>query len=117
VDKAIAGTKLTKLEIESDGTRAGTTLKVNGKEVKDLASLSFYFWNDCLPNNVTFGYSVADKAEENSGEIASTTYYSLTPGPCGCDATLAQASKVPTEHLPRITHNQRALFAKIGARQ
>jgi hypothetical protein len=116
VEKAIAGTKLTKLEIESDGTRAGTTLKVNGKEVKDIASLSFYFWNDDLPGNLSFGYSVQDKAAE-SGEIASTTYFSLTAGPCGCDATLAQASKVPSEHLPRITHNQRALFAKIGARQ
>jgi hypothetical protein len=117
VDKAEAGQKLTKLEIESDGTREGTTLKVNGKAVKDLASLSFYFWNDDMPGNVSLGYSVKDNPAEGSGEIGSTTYYSLCPPACGCDATLAQASRVPFEHLPRVTGGQRSLFAKIGARQ
>ena len=75
--KAIATLAFSKIEIESDGTNAGTKILLNGKKIVGLASLAFNFYNsDYSP--VSLGYRVEDGKYE-AGTLQSSTYFSLIP--------------------------------------
>jgi hypothetical protein len=75
--KAVASINFNKLEIESDGTRAGTKILLNGKAIENLASLSFTFFNsDYSP--VSLGFRVEDQ-EIKAGTLLGSTYFSLIP--------------------------------------
>ena len=43
-EKAVASQAFSKLTIETDGTKAGTKILLNGKEIEDLVSLSLMIW-------------------------------------------------------------------------
>lgn len=112
--KAVASINFNKLEIESDGTRAGTKILLNGKAIENLASLSFTFFNsDYSP--VSLGFRVEDQ-EIKAGTLLGSTYFSLIPpkpddadaskravasvGGTGARGFTLQASHViPIEHL------------------
>jgi len=69
--------RLLEIEIESDGTNAGTKILLNGKKIVGLASLAFNFYNsDYSPVNL--GYRVEDGKYE-AGTLQSSTYFSLIP--------------------------------------
>ena len=75
--KAVASINFNKLEIESDGTRAGTKIPLNGKAIENMASLSFTFFNsDYSP--VSLGFRVEDQ-KIKSGTLLGSTYFSLIP--------------------------------------
>ena len=109
--KAVASINFNKLEIESDGTRAGTKILLNGKAIENLASLSFTFFNsDYSP--VSLGFRVEDQ-EIKAGTLLGSTYFSLIPPkPDDADAskravasvggkgfTLQASHVIPVEHL------------------
>ena len=109
--KAVASINFNKLEIESDGTRAGTKILLNGKAIENLASLSFTFFNsDYSP--VSLGFRVEDQ-EIKAGTLLGSTYFSLIPPkPDDADAskravasvggwgfTLQASHVIPIEHL------------------
>ena len=109
--KAVAAINFNKLEIESDGTRAGTKILLNGKAIENLASLSFTFFNsDYSP--VSLGFRVEDQ-EIKAGTLLGSTYFSLIPPkPDDADAskravasvggrgfTLQASYVIPIEHL------------------
>lgn len=73
-----------KLVIKSDGTLAGTTMTIDGKEVSDVRDMFFSMWvpADCEPkylegNHVDFNYSIRKKTQE--GEMAVTTCFRYEP--------------------------------------
>jgi hypothetical protein len=76
--KAVAGDGFKTCTIETDGTKAGTTIKVNGKAIADLRVFSFSFWNDDYGNNVSLGFSTAAPAS-GPGNFSTTTYFTLVP--------------------------------------
>ena len=109
--KAVASINFNKLEIESDGTRAGTKILLNGKAIENLASLTFTFFNsDYSP--VSLGFRVEDQ-EIKAGTLLGSTYFSLIPPkPDDADAskravasvggkgfTLQASRVIPIEHL------------------
>jgi hypothetical protein len=77
-NKAVATTEFTSLSIESDGTRAGTVIKVNGKEVKNASTAYLSFYNDEYGNAVTFEFSTVD-GDRSPGTLSNTTYWRLIP--------------------------------------
>ncbi len=78
-DKSTASTEFTNVEITSNGTRAGTVVKVNGKEVKNLASACLTFYNDDYGNNVYLEFSTRDGDSKSPGTLVNTTYWRLVP--------------------------------------
>ena len=112
--KAVAAINFNKIEIESDGTRAGTKIMLNGKAIENLASLSFTFFNsDYSP--VSLGFRVEDQ-EIKAGTLLGSTYFSLIPpkpddadaskravasvgGAGGKGFTLQASHVIPIEHL------------------
>lgn len=117
--KAIAGDGFKSCTIETDGTRAGTTIKVNGQAVPDLRVFSFSFFNDDYSNNVSLGFSTNSPAG-GPGEFSKTTYFALVPPDDNDDdsaeaskATLVVASNAPLNLLPR-GGELRAQLAQIG---
>ena len=115
--KAVASINFNKIEIESDGTRVGTKILLNGKSIENLASLSFTFFNsDYSP--VSLGFRVEDQ-EIKAGTLLGSTYFSLIPpkpddadaskravasvggggGAGGKGFTLQASHVIPIEHL------------------
>lgn len=87
---ATAATKFEKITIESDGTKKGTVIKVNGKEVSNLSSMSFY-WYDSSYSPVSFSYTVRDP-DPKPGTLHSCTTYRLCSPVESVYATKANAS-------------------------
>ena len=114
--------KFTKATIETDGTRAGTKITVNGKEVQDLASFRFSFWNDDYGSPVSLAFSVEDQSVE-AGALREYKSYHLVPpqeqaeatvatAGVSADPTIQQMPSVPVELLPRSV-DRRSLYAQI----
>ena len=92
--KAVAGDGFTSCTIETDGTREGTSIKVNGKDIPDLRVLSFSFWNDDYGNNVSLGFSTSTPAA-GPGEFSKMTYFTLVPPSTDAEASKAEAAGLP----------------------
>jgi hypothetical protein len=101
--------KFDSITITSDGTKAGTVIQVNGKEVKGLGSLHLMFWNDSYDNNVHISYSVESGGDP--GTLKATTYYSVVPPQANASASIQESPAMPPEHAPR---GGRKLYAQIG---
>lgn len=77
VEQATAALKFEKVEITSDGTREGTTIKVNGKEIKNLSCLDFCFYDSSFMP-ISLRYTIREK-DVKPGELGSYVNYSLNP--------------------------------------
>lgn len=88
-EQATAATKFTKLEIVSDGTKDGTTIKVNGKAIPNLSSMYFSFY-DSTYCPLCIEYTTREK-DTKPGELGSYTSYRLNP-PAPAAANRAEAS-------------------------
>ena len=73
-EKAVASQTFTKLSIETDGTKAGTKILLNGKEIDDLVSLSLMIWPRDSYMPVSLGFRVEDR-DAKPGTLTSSTYY------------------------------------------
>lgn len=88
--QSTAAQKFESITIESDGTKEGTVIKVNGKAIKNVASSYFCFWNDTYGNNVCFEFSTKDlKAEP--GTLQQTVYFRLCPPLASASANATDA--------------------------
>ncbi len=87
---AVASQTFTKLSIETDGTKEGTTILLNGKAIENLASLSLMIWPRDSYMPVSLGFRVEDR-ESNPGTLSTSTYYSLIP-PKPSDGTATRAT-------------------------
>lgn len=116
-----AAETFTSATMTTDGTKAGTKITVNGKEVANLTSFCMSFWKNSYGPPISVSYSTSEDAE--AGEISSVTYFRMEPPEAdGANASKAQASKpvftiqssdvMPIELQP---HNQarRELFGQI----
>ena len=108
--KAVAAETFKKVEIISDGTRAGTRFLINGKEVPGLASVSFYFFNDNFGPNVGLSYRTEEKAA--AGEIGESHYFTLNPPPEPKAEASIQPAAAIASLLPR-GNQRRVMFAQI----
>lgn len=111
-EQAAAAVKFTKFEVVTDGTAKGTTIKINGKEVDNLSSLSFYWYGGSYCP-LSLSYTVRDP-QSKPGELHScTTYYLRCPEPVGAyatdGATVAKAEAAAGEVLADSLYFQ---FAK-----
>ena len=75
--QAMGANKFEKLEIVSDGTQAGTSIKLNGKEIPDLYSADFDFYRSEYSQGVCFNFCTAKEAKP--GELRETHYFCLIP--------------------------------------
>ena len=114
MEKTVAATAFTKIEITSDGTREGTAIKLNGKEIPNLQVLGFTFWNDDYGNNVSLDFSTRDAGAE-PGTLSQTTYWRLVPPAKEADpanaASIQPGGTIPPDRLPR--GERRNLYAQI----
>lgn len=103
--KASAASTFSSVEITSDGTRAGTVIKVNGKEITGLQTLGFNFYNDDLPGNVGLSFTTRD-AQPQPGTLAQTTFWQLHPPENEeAEASLKAGGAVPHDRMPRDGKN------------
>jgi len=63
------------ISITSDGTKIGTKVTVDGKQIDNLSSLHLYL--DSYDSNIGFGYSVKELDKESRMEVR--THYSFDP--------------------------------------
>jgi hypothetical protein len=91
-EQAVAAVKFDKFTIETDGTKAGTKMLLNGKAVANISSLSFY-WYDSIYCPISLSYTVSDQNKHAPGTLAeSTTYRLRCPDMSPAYATKAEAS-------------------------
>lgn len=118
--KALAAQAFSKVEITSDGTADGTVIKLNGKEIADLTSFSFRFYDDHVAGfeNVFIDFCTEDQ-DVAAGTVVGRTYWRVVPPnddkKAAASATRALAfqssSTIPAEHLPRGDRGQ--LWAQL----
>jgi hypothetical protein len=76
--QATAATKVENIEITSDGTVGGTTVKVNGKAIKNLSQANFSLYTGTYDNDVYFSFTTKD-SKPAPGELCQETYFRLVP--------------------------------------
>lgn len=94
-EQAVAAVKFEKIVIETDGTRKGTVIKVNGKEVPNMSSLSFSFY-DSSYCPICLTYTVTDP-EYKAGTLGAYTTYRLR---CPEQAMASKAEASTDEQVP-----------------
>lgn len=117
--KAVAAQAFDKIEFTSDGTVAGSSMKVNGKEVKNLTYMNVTLYSDEYYKGVGVRYQVVDP-NPKAGELLEARTFTLIPKPePKADAAKAEASVGSAQVLetrePR-EHNfeaMRKLFEQI----
>jgi len=78
-DKATASIAFSEINIKTDGTRDGTKILLNGKEIDNLANLNFSFWSDAYGSPVSLSYRVTEKDAKPGTLVGSTCYYLIPP--------------------------------------
>lgn len=90
-EQAAAANKFTGFEVKSDGTQKGTKILVNGKEVENLSSLSFY-WYGGMYMPLSLEYTIREPASVGGEFHKMTTYRLRCPEPQIAYAERATAS-------------------------
>lgn len=108
---ATAAIDLKKIELVSDGTIAGTILKVNGEVIKDLRSVSIDASNGNYYKGVSAYYRTGDlNADVKDGMLAESKEYYLVKRDEDDANASAQANQSPTAH--HASREGIALFAQ-----
>ena len=63
------------INIQSDGTKAGTTVLVNGSQVENMRSIEFYM--DSYSSNPSMSYSVRE--QDKTTHVQTDTYFRYDP--------------------------------------
>jgi hypothetical protein len=101
--QATAGQKFESLAIESNGLAEGTTITLNGKAIKDLASLRFYFSSNPY-GGVSIEYTTTDH-DVKPGEIRETSNFYVRPPEQGV-AHVVEAGELPAQFKATGTANE-----------
>ncbi len=100
------------LSIKTDGTKGGTTITLNGKEIKNLASLNFSFYDDSYGCPVNVGITTREKSPK-PGTMSQMTFWQLCPpeeekgeAAVAAVARLETREVIPAECMPRDAKRQ-----------
>ena len=112
--KATAALEFKSLSIKSNGTKAGSTILLNGEPIKNLAALNFSFYDDCYGPAIRLGITTREKPTK-PGNFSQMSFWELQPPPepkATAEAgqlelfgTLEPRQVIPAECMPRDAKN------------
>lgn len=97
--QAKAAVEVTDINFSTDGTCEGSKLSINGKEVENLLSVSFYMWDEDCGKYLGCSYTVGDKhCDVQPGSMSESHTYRLVSKQCGsASKAIAEAKGNPAE--------------------
>ena len=104
VDSLLKAKTKIKIEIESDGTKGGTAVTLDGDKIVDMESFNFNVWSD-VEDESKINCSYSKKVESEGGFQRTETYY------------LVKKGKIMNKKLEKMlrTFDENAEFAKANS--